>query len=208
MIIAGLTGTIGTGKSTVAAMFAELGAFLIDSDKIAREIVEPDKPAWHEIVRYFGKEVLNVDRTINRQKLADIVFKDKKKLAKLDSITHPAILHEDARIAEERTQVDHDGMIVKEMPLLIELGPEVARTLVDVIIVIYASPEIQLKRLIARGMAEADALDRLKSQISLKEKMKLADFVINNDGSLEETRKQVQDIYRILMNKAKSSKQP
>lgn len=201
MIIAGLTGTIGTGKSTVAAMFGELGAFIIDADKLAHDVVEPDKPAWQSIVKTFGQDILNKDRTLNRQKLADIVFNNKDKLQMLNSIVHPAVLSEDARLVEQRKAVDPNGLIVKDIPLLLELGPEVARMLVQVIIVVYCSPQVQLKRLITRGMAESDAKDRIRNQVPVEEKIKFADFVVNNDGSLEETRRQVVAIYNKLMNR-------
>jgi dephospho-CoA kinase len=204
MIIAGLTGTIGTGKSTVAAMFAELGAFIIDADKLARQVVEPGQAAYQGIVGYFGKEVLSEDGTLNRQKLADMVFNDKDKLLKLNSIVHPAVMNEDARLVEQQKALNPNGLIVKDIPLLLELGPEIARAMVEIIIVVYCSPNVQLKRLIARGMAEADALNRIKNQVSLEEKMKSADFVVNNDGSFEETRKQVVHIYKQIMKKAAS----
>jgi dephospho-CoA kinase len=199
MIIAGITGTIGTGKSTVTRMFAGLGAFVIDSDQLARQVVEPDKPAWHGIVDYFGRAILNEDNTINRQKLAALVFNDPVKLHELNSIVHPDVIREDRRLADERKLIDPNGLIIKDIPLLLEAGPEIARMLVDKIIVVYASPEVQLKRLIARGMSEPDARSRINSQVPVKDKLKFADFVINNDGSLEETGSQVKAIYEQLV---------
>jgi dephospho-CoA kinase len=200
MIIAGLTGTIGTGKSTVAGMFAELGAFVIDFDVLAHVVVEPEKPAWKGIVGAFGRDVLNPDGTVDRQKLANIVFNNPERLQKLNSIVHPEIALEEQRRVEERRKVDPNGVIIKDIPLLLEIGPELARKLVDKIIVVYCSPDIQLVRLIKRGMTEEDARNRIKNQIPVKEKMKFADFVINNDGSLEETRRQVQDLYTKLLS--------
>ena len=202
MIIAGVTGTIGTGKSTVAHMFEELGAFVIDHDRISREVVEPDKPAWQAIVDSFGWEVLNEDRSINRQALANIVFKDKSKLQILNSIVHPAVLNEDQRLVEERRRVVPGGLIIKDVPLLLEAGPEIAHLLADKIIVVFASPEVQIKRLIARGVAEEDARNRIKTQLPVSDKTKYADFVVNNDGTLEETRLQVKDIYARLMSQS------
>ncbi|MFA5079834.1 MAG: dephospho-CoA kinase [Dehalococcoidia bacterium] len=202
MIIAGVTGTIGTGKSTVAHMFEELGAFVIDHDRISREVVEPDKPAWQAIVDSFGREVLNEDRSINRQALADIVFKDKTRLHLLNSIVHPAVLNEDQRLVEERRRVDPEGLIIKDVPLLLEAGPDIAHLLVEKIIVVFASPEVQIKRLIARGVAEEDARNRIKTQLPVSDKTRYADFVVNNDGTLEETRQQVKDIYARLMSQS------
>jgi len=200
MIIAGLTGTIGTGKSTVAAMFGKLGAFIIDADKIAHDVVEPDKPAWQSIVQTFGQAILNKDRTLNRKKLADIVFNDKDKLQILNSIVHPAVLTEIAKLVEQQKAVDPEGLIVKDIPLLLELGPEAARMLAQVIIVVRCSPQVQLQRLIKRGMSESDAKCRIRNQVPVEEKIKFADFVIDNDGSLEETHRQVVAIYNKLMN--------
>ena len=201
MIIAGITGTIGTGKSTVARMFQDLGAYVIDADELARKVVEPGKKAWQDIVGYFGQEVLNENKTINRQKLADIVFNNPEKLQKLNSFVHPEVLKEDQRLTEARKQFDPDGLIVKDIPLLLEANREIAMLLVEKIIVVYASPEIQLKRLTTRGLKEADARNRIKAQKPVTEKMKLADFVINNDGTLEETRRQVQKIYSQMMSR-------
>jgi dephospho-CoA kinase len=201
MIIAGVTGTIGTGKSTVARMFADLGAFVIDHDKISREVVEPGKPAWQAIADYFGNSVLNDDRSINRQALAGIVFSDPAKLQKLNSIVHPAVLGEDQRLVEDRKQVDPDGLIIKDVPLLLEAGPEFAHLLVDKIIVVFASPDVQIKRLIARGVPEDDARNRIRTQLPVAEKTRYADFVVNNDGTLDETLLQVKEIYSKLMGR-------
>jgi dephospho-CoA kinase len=201
MIMAGVTGTIGTGKSTVARMFAEMGAFVIDHDKLSREVVEPGKPAWQAIADYFGSAVLNADRRINRQALAGIVFSDAVKLQKLNSIVHPAVLEEDQRLVEERRLVDPGGLIIKDVPLLLEAGPEIARLLVDKIIVVFASPEVQLKRLIARGVPGEDARSRIRTQLPVSEKTGYADYVVNNDGTLEETMQQVKDIYSKLTDR-------
>jgi dephospho-CoA kinase len=204
MIIAGVTGTIGTGKSTVARMFAELGAYVIDHDKISREVVEPGKPAWQAIAGFFGSAVLNDDRSINRQALADIVFSDRASLQKLNSIVHPAVFEEDQKQVEERKRVDPDGLVIKDVPLLLEAGPEFAHLLVDKIIVVFASPDVQIKRLIARGVPGEDARNRIRTQLPVSEKTRYADFVVNNDGTLDETMQQVKDIYLKLMDGPRS----
>lgn len=200
MIIAGITGTIGTGKSTVAKMFAELGAFIIDSDAIARQVVEPGKPAWQGIVNFFGREILDKDGKINRQKLAAIVFNNPEKLQKLNCIVHPEVLKEDQRQVENRKAIAPKGVVIKDIPLLLEIGPEVARTLVQKIIVVSARPDVQIKRLVLRGMSAEDARSRIAAQIPVKEKMKYADFIIDNNGSLDKTRQQVKQIYDQLTN--------
>ena len=196
MIIVGLTGSVGTGKSTVASLFKELGAYVIDWDELAREVTRPHLKAWKEIVEYFGKGILNEDLTINRQKLADIVFSNKEKVAKLDQIIHPEVFMEDERITDEIKSLDPDALVIKDIPLLFELTRPVY---VDKMVVVSASEQTQLRRLEQKGMSREDAQRRIKFQLPLEEKIKSADFVINNDGSLEETKRQVEEIYTLLI---------
>jgi len=204
MIIVGLTGSVGTGKSTVGNFFRELGAYIIDWDELAREVVHPHLKAWEEIVEYFGKDILNEDLTLNRQKLADMVFPDKEKVAKLNQLVHPQVFKEDERITNEIKSLDPEALIIKDIPLL----TEVARPLfVDKIIVVAASEQTQIRRLGERGMSREDAQNRIKSQLPLEEKIKFADFVINNDGSLEETKKQVEEVYALLKKGEQDGKQ-
>jgi dephospho-CoA kinase len=195
MIIVGLTGSVGTGKSTVADFFAELGAYVIDWDKLAREVVRPRSSAWIKIVEYFGKDVLNKDLTINRQKLANMVFTEESSVAKLNQIVHPEVVKEDERITNEIKNRNPDALIIKDIPLLFEVGLSM---LVDKIVVVSASEEAQLQRLEEKGMSRDDAESRIKSQLPLEEKNKSADFVINNNGPLEETKRQVEEIYSLL----------
>jgi dephospho-CoA kinase len=195
MIIVGLTGSVGTGKSTVTNFFRELGAYIIDWDDLAREVIRPHSRAWKEVVEYFGKDVLNEDLTINRQKLAEIVFPDRKKVAKLNQIVHPEVFKEDERITNEIKSIDPDALIIKDIPLLFELTRPIY---VDKIIVVSSSEQTQLRRLEEKGMNREDARNRIRSQLPLEKKMKSADFVINNDGPLEETKRQVEAIYSLL----------
>lgn len=195
MIIIGLTGSVGTGKSTVTNFFRELGAYIIDWDVLAREVTRPHLQAWKEIVEYFGKGILSEDLTINRQKLAEIVFSDREKLAKLNEIVHPQVFKEDERITNEIKDLDPDAIIIKDIPLLFEITHPVH---MDKIVVVSASAQTQLRRLKEKGMSQEDAQRRIKSQLPLKEKIKSADFVINNDGPLEETKRQVEEIYSLL----------
>lgn len=194
MIIVGLTGGMGTGKSTVTNFFRELGAYIIDWDELAREVVQPHSKAWKEIVEYFGKHILNEDLTINRQKLAEMVFPDKKKVAKLNQIVHPEVFKEDERITNEIKARDPNALIVKDVPLLFEAK----RPAIDKVLVVTASEQTQLRRLEEKGMSQKDARKRIKSQLPLEKKIKSADFVINNDGPLEETKRQVKEIYSLL----------
>jgi dephospho-CoA kinase len=204
MIIVGLTGSVGTGKSTVTNFFRELGAYIIDWDELAREVTCPHLRAWKEIVEYFGKDCLNEDLTINRQKLAEMVFPDKEKVAKLNQIVHPKVFEEDERITNEIKSLDPDALIIKDIPLLFELTRPI---FVDKTVVVSASEQAQLRRLEEKGMSREDAQNRIKSQLPLGEKIKSADFVINNDGPLEETKKQVEEIYSLLRKGAQYGKQ-
>jgi dephospho-CoA kinase len=203
MIIVGLTGSVGTGKSTVTNFFRELGAHIIDWDELAREVTHPHLRAWKEIVDYFGKDILNDDLTINRQKLAEMVFSDREKLEKLNQIIHPEVFKEDERITNEIKSLDPDALIVKDIPLLFEVARPIV---VDKIVVVSTSEQTQLSRLEEKGMSREDTQNRLKSQFPLEEKIKSADFVINNDGSLEETKKQVEEIYSLLKKEEQRGK--
>ena len=195
MIIVGLTGSVGTGKSTVADFFEELGAYVIDWDELAREVVRPNSKAWKEIIECFGKDVLNEDLTVNRQKLANIVFTEKGKVTKLNQIVHPEVFKEDERIINEIKNHDPNALVVKDIPLLFELTHPI---FTDKTVVVSASEETQLKRLEEKGMSWDDAQKRISSQLPLEEKIKSADFVINNNGPLEETKRQVEEIYSLL----------
>jgi dephospho-CoA kinase len=195
MIIVGLTGSVGTGKSTVANFFKELGAYVIDWDELAREVTRPHLRAWKEIVDYFGKDCLNRDLTINRQKIAEIVFSDREKVIKLNQIVHPKVFKEDERITNEIKDLDPDALIIKEIPLLFEVTRPI---FVDKTIVVATSERTQLRRSEEKGISREDTQKRIKSQLPLKEKIKAADFVINNDGTLEETKRQVEEIYSLL----------
>ncbi len=195
MIIVGLTGSVGTGKSTVANFFKELGAYVIDWDELAREVTRPHLRAWKEIVDYFGKDCLNKDLTINRQKIAEIVFSDREKVTKLNQIVHPKVFKEDERITNEIKDLDPDALIIKDIPLFFEVTRPI---FVDKTIVVATSERTQLRRSEEKGISREDTQKRIKSQLPLKEKIKAADFVINNDGTLEETKRQVEEIYSLL----------
>lgn len=196
MLRVGLTGGFGSGKSTVAHFFRELGAFIIDWDAIAREITQPHKEAWREIVEYFGMEILNEDLTINRKKLAQIVFNDPQKLKKLNEITHPKIQAEDEKRTSEIASLHPHAIIIKEIPLLTKAS---LHKIVDKIVVVFAPREKQIERLVAKGLTKEEVEARIKNQDPPEEKLKIADFIIDNSGSLEDTRRQVEEIYEILL---------
>jgi dephospho-CoA kinase len=188
MYIIGLTGGIASGKSTVSAMLAQHGAYIIDADKIARAIVMPNQPAWHEIVAHFGSGILLPDGNINREILGEKIFKDKVERECLEKITHPYIkeqIQEDIRKAELLGK----SIIVLDIPLLFEIGWQ---QMVDAIWVVYVTKDVQLSRLMTRNqLTYQQAMDRIDAQFSLAEKAKQADVVIDNNLDLEQTRVQV-----------------
>ncbi len=202
MLIAGLTGSIGSGKSTVANFFKEFGAHIIDWDILAREVVRPHQKAWKGIVEYFGTQILNEDESINRPKLAEMVFGYPDKVEKLNQITHPEIFKEDKKIEDEIRSREPSAVIIKDIPLL---SRDRFRKFVEKVVVVYVSEENQIKRLKQRGLTEEESRRRIESQVPLSEKMKFADFIIDNDGSLEETKKQVEKIHNILKGEKSGS---
>lgn len=185
MMLVGLTGGVATGKSTVSKMFKQCGAVVIDADALAREIVQPGKPAWREIVRAFGKDMLNPDRTIDRHSLGTMVFHDKKKLHRLERIIHPRVAREQARLAKQAGENDPNAIVIYDVPLLFEAHIEKR---VDKVIVVTADRKTQLDRLRKRnGLSRAEALRRIRSQLPLAQKRRLADYVL--DGT--QTRRQL-----------------
>ena len=195
-LLVGLTGGIATGKSTVAEMFRDLGAVIIDFDLLAREVVKPGKKSWQLITAFFGGDVLNPDSTIDRKKLSDVVFNDSKKREKLESFTHPFIWEEFIILLEKSAQLESKAMILAVVPLLIEGN---MHDLFSKIIVVYSSPEIQAKRLMKRdGINREMANSILKSQIPIDEKIKYGDFIIRNEGSFADTVKEVNELWKRL----------
>lgn len=196
MLLVGLTGGIATGKSLVSEILRGLGAYIIDADKIAREVVEPEKPAWLEIVDFFGNDIINKDKTINRKRLGEIVFNDPVKKRKLEEIVHPRVIEEENRMVKEYLKIKPDGIVIIDAALLIEAG---SHKRVDKLIVVYADKETQTKRLMERdGLSRPDAEKRITSQLPLDEKVKMADFVIDNSKGIEGTQRQTVGIFNKL----------
>jgi dephospho-CoA kinase len=184
-VILGLTGSFGSGKSTVAGIFRSFGAKIVDADEIAHRLISPRGPAYKKILKAFGKGILNKDKSIDRGKLAGIVFNNKAMLVKLNKIMHPAII----KIMKEEMRASRAKVIVLDAPLLIEAG--LAKS-VDKIILVTVKKDTQIKRLQRKtGLGRAAILKRIKCQIPLKEKERLADFIIDNNGTLKSTKKQV-----------------
>ncbi len=196
MIVVGLTGGIASGKSTVARMFAEEGAYIIDLDELSRLVVEPHKPAWRDIVSYFGDEILTEERTLDRDRLGSVVFADPAKRRKLEGIVHPRILEAYGKKLHRILEKNRQAVVIADVPLLMEVEMEGS---FEKVIVVYIPAESQMKRIVQRdGLSEKGARDRLKAQMPIDEKARRGDFIIDNSGTLEETRRQVKEIYEKL----------
>ncbi|WP_119317886.1 dephospho-CoA kinase [Companilactobacillus formosensis] len=180
--IYGLTGGIAAGKSTILDFFKTYGCKVYDADQIARQVVEVGSVGLKQIAEEFGQEVLNADQTLNRKKLAEIVFSDSEQLKKLNNITRPLIKKRILKIIADTKASDENTLSIFEIPLLFEGGYQ---QYFDGIITIYVSEEVQLKRLMNRNnLTREVALDRINSQMSMSEKRDRADFVIDNSGDL------------------------
>ena len=204
MLIVGLTGGVASGKTAVSRVLKEEGAYIIDADRIARELVQPHKPAWNELIRAFGKEILQKDGSIHRKKLADKVFSDPKQRKVLNQILHPRIKEEMDRRTKEIGQKDPEAIVVIDAPLIVELGDHRE---MDKLIVVTTTQTQQIERLKDRdGAKPEEALRIVSSQMPPEEKVKLADFVIRNEGSLEETKKRAREVFKELKKVALQTK--
>lgn len=196
-LLVGLTGGIGSGKSTVSRMFRDLGCLIIDADLLAREVVEPGEPAYNKIVEEFGKEVLDAAGLIDRKKLGALVFGDPAKRTRLEGFTHPEIRRRQAAILAELITEGFEGVAIFDAALLVETGG--ARN-VDRLVVVYADEATQLRRLVLRdGLSPEAARERIRSQMPLPEKVKQAHYVVDNSGSREATERQVREIHQKLL---------
>ncbi len=191
--IVGLTGGIGSGKSTVLAMLAERGAIVVDADAIVHELQEPGTEVFNKMVEAFGDEIVGPDGRLDRPKVASLVFSDEEKRRALNGIVHPAV----GVVVAERLANAGDSIVVIDVPLMAESPPRPERTYGKVIVV-DASPKVQLERLIARGMDEADAKARMAAQATREERRKLADYVIDNNGDMESLERQIDELWAKL----------
>jgi dephospho-CoA kinase len=182
----GLTGGIGSGKSTVAALLAERGAVVVDADRLAREVVEPGTPGLAAVVEEFGREVLTDDGALDRAALAAVVFADPAARARLDAIVHPRVR---ARAAELVAAAPPRSVVVQDVPLLVETGQAGS---FDLVVVVETDPETRVSRLVDRGLSAADARARIASQASDEQRRAVADVVLANNGTPEELAAQVQ----------------
>lgn len=193
MVNVGLTGGIGSGKSEVSRRLAAYGAVVIDSDLIAREVVEPGTPGLAALVEEFGPGILAADGTLDRSKLGTIVFADPEKLAALNAIVHPLV---GARADELRKAAGDSAVLLNDVPLLAE---NKLAALYDLVVVVDAAPETQLDRLVRlRGMTEQDARNRMAAQATRAERLAIADVVIDNDGPIDALEPQLRALWKRL----------
>ncbi|TXC90180.1 dephospho-CoA kinase [Metabacillus litoralis] len=195
-IVIGLTGGIASGKSTISSMLQEKGIRVVDADHIARVVVEVGEPAYNQIVEEFGIEILKEDKTINREKLGTIIFSDENKRQTLNSIVHPAVRKEMLKQVEEEKNKQSNAVVL-DIPLLFESK---LTHIVDKTLLVYVDQETQMKRLMKRnGYNEEEAKMRMDSQLPLYEKRELSDYIIDNNGSIESTKKQLNDLLEKIL---------
>lgn len=196
----GLTGGIATGKSTVAAILRRLGAYVIDADQIAREIVLPGRPAYQDIVQYFGSQVLLPDGQLNRAWLAEQIFNDEHKRQFLNQATHPRIIERIETIIGELAASGYNKPVVLDVPLLIEAG--MVHT-VDEVWLVVVDPQTQLERLMRRDeLTSSSAQRRIEAQMPLSEKVNYAHRIIDNGGCLQKTEQMVRDFWMEAVERA------
>jgi dephospho-CoA kinase len=198
----GLTGGIASGKSAVAGMLREMGFHVIDADALGHSVIEPGGPAYDEIIREFGAGVIGANGRIDRGKLGAMVFADRGKLERLNAIVHPRVEEEMVRQFAEGEKSGVKDAVFVEAALLVEAGYQKN---LDGLVVVWCRPEQQMERLLARGLKEVEARRRIAAQIPAEEKLKFATEKIDCSGSLEETRRQVQELGRKVRRGANGS---
>jgi dephospho-CoA kinase len=191
----GLTGGIGAGKSTVADLFSQKGAVVIRSDELARQVIEPQTPGFQQVIDRFGKDFVNSEGYIDRAKLAQIVFKDDAALKDLENIIHPLVRNKTNQIIDQHTS---ETIIVNEIPLLLEKKME---SLFDFLVIVISSEKNRLERLAQRGLTTEQATARMVKQVSDDERKAAADFLIVNDGNLDQLEADVEKIWQTLQER-------
>ncbi|MDY6794277.1 MAG: dephospho-CoA kinase [Actinomycetota bacterium] len=201
MFLVALTGGIASGKSTVCELLHQKGAYIIDSDQLAREVVSKGNPAWRDIVDHFGEKILAVDGEIDRPVLADVVFEQPEERAFLNKVTHPRIfqlISERLKLVEDET--GGKGIVVLDIPLLVEAN---AGKMFDLTIVVDAPPRVQLERLREdRNCTKEKALARINSQVPRDERLQVADLVIENKGSMDELYREVDKAWEVIIERS------
>jgi len=201
MVVVGLTGGLGAGKTTIASLFQGCGAKIIDADQLARDVVKPGKIAWKKIKNQFGPDVFHADKTLNRQALAQVVFHDPAKLKILQDIIHPRVAHEQATRTKAIGKDNPQAVVIYDAALLIEAG---AHRRMDHVIVVKADRSTQISRVCHRdGLTKAEALRRIRQQMPLRQKLQYADTVLDGTWSRPRLRLVVQSLYRIYQKEAR-----
>jgi dephospho-CoA kinase len=196
VIVLGLTGSLGAGKTTVARMFSKLGARVLDADKIAHKLIGPGMKGWRAIVLWLGKDILNKNQTVNREKLAEIVFKNKKDLKKLEKIIHPLVIGEIKKYLDRNKTKNR--VVIIDAPLLIEAG---LKKKVDKLIVVKLDRKKQIARVLRQSrLSGGQILRRIKLQLPQSKKIAMADYIIDNNGNIKNTASQVKKIWREVKN--------
>lgn len=202
-LLVGLTGGIASGKSTAGRFFQELGAHLVDADQVSRDIVRPFSPVWKEVVEAFGPEILQEDNELDRAKLAEIIFSSPAERLRLERIIHPRIADEIARRVDELQRRYPEGVIIVDAALMIEVG---RHENFDQVVVVFTDEETQARRLMERDLlGRAEAYARIEAQMPLTDKIEFANYVIDNNGTPENTRQEVQRVFKELTKRTSSS---
>ena len=191
----GLTGGIGAGKSTVADLFAKLGAIVIRADELSRQVIEVNSSGFNQVITRFGKEILKKDGSIDRAKLAKIVFKDPNALKDLEKIIHPLVRNKTNELIEQQNP---EAIIVNEVPLLLEKNME---KLYDFLVIVISSEKNRTKRLLDKGLSKEQIRDRMNHQVDDETRKTKADFLVVNDGNLEQLEKDVNKIWQSLQER-------
>lgn len=200
MVKVGLTGGIASGKSSVCGIFSRLGAMVLDADILAREAVKPGRPAWIKLREKFGPEFFHPDGSLDRRSLRSLVFRDPEKRQQLNEAMHPEVMRAVREWLEAMGHREPHGVLLVDIPLLVEVG---AVEGFDRIVLVFVREEIQLARLMERDRLSLDeAREALEAQMPLREKLAFADYVVDNNGSLEETQVQVEAVWRELLSLA------
>ena len=197
MLLVGLTGGIGAGKSTVARMLADRGAVVFDADQLAREAIEPGTRGYEAVIDRFGSTIVGSDGSVDREVLADVVFEDEAARRDLEAIIHPEV----GRLFREVTDArrDTDDIVVHDIPLLVEAGMQDG---FDVVVVVEAPEAVRIARLADRAMPEPEARERMAAQATDEERARVADVVIHNTGDMEELERQVDELWQDLRTRA------
>ena len=197
MLVIGVTGGVGTGKSTVAGMFRRMGAVVLDADAIAHRLMEPRRLAWRKIIEAFGRGMLNEDGTVDRRRLAAQVFENDERRKRLEMILHPGVMRDVRRQLHRLRRAHRVQTVVLDIPLLMEVG---AQHLVDALVVVTAPPEVQRERGRQKhGWSDAELDARIRAQWDLSAKAALADYVVDNADGVGATRTQVTRIWQKLV---------